>query len=220
MPHFIEIKNLAGYNRRFSHLYDWFSLVYGLFSKAAFGLLGMREETARSQILDRLNPLGGDVLEVSIGNGVNIPYLIRRPDVKDIYGLDISPGQLAACQRTLRRKGWAVDLFLGNAEILPFKDNSFGSVFHIGGINFFNNKKAAIDEMIRVIRPGGRILIGDETEKGVKGFEKTLPGLKATFRTGRRAVEPPVDLVPQDMIEIKQTEIWKGWFYCIEFRKP
>ncbi len=38
----------------------------------------MSEETARREILDRLEPKGGRVLEVSVGPGVNFPYLIHR----------------------------------------------------------------------------------------------------------------------------------------------
>ena len=54
------------------------------------------------------------------------------------------------------------DLFLGNAECLPFADESFDVVFHVGGINFFNDRAKAIREMIRVAKPGSKILIADE----------------------------------------------------------
>jgi len=37
-------------------------------------------------------------------------------------------------------------------------------VFHFGGINFFNDKAAAIREMIRVAKPGTKFVIGDENE--------------------------------------------------------
>ena len=50
----------------------------------------MTEEQGRREITDRLEPNGGRVLEVSIGPGVNLPYLVGRPDVGEIYGLDIS----------------------------------------------------------------------------------------------------------------------------------
>jgi ubiquinone/menaquinone biosynthesis C-methylase UbiE len=219
IPHFIEPEQLNGFNRRFSRMYDWFSWGYRAFSKIAFAYIGMSEETGRRQITDRLDPRGGKVLEVSIGPGVNLPYIIQRPDMGEVFGLDISLGQLLRCQSYLRKQGWGVDLFLGNGEQLPFADGVFSGVFHVGGINFFNNKKAAIDEMIRVAQPGARILIADETEKGARGYEKFIPGFKDSFGGKREVIKPPLDLVPPGMLETRLFDVWKGWLYCIEFRK-
>ncbi len=220
IPHFIQPENLTGFNRRFSRMYDLFSWAYRGFSKAAFAYIGMNEETGRREITDRLDPQRGKVLEVSIGPGVNLPYIINRPDVSEVFGLDISLGQLRSCQRYVAKKGWSVDLFLGNGEQLPFRDGVFDGVFHVGGINFFNNKKSAIDEMIRVAKPGSRILIADETEKGARGYEKFIPGFKDSFGGKRDEVKAPIDLVPKEMFETRVFDVWRGWLYCVEFRKP
>jgi ubiquinone/menaquinone biosynthesis C-methylase UbiE/uncharacterized protein YbaR (Trm112 family) len=220
IPRFIESKQLSGLNRRLARAYDWFSWGYALFSKIAFAYIGMNEETGRREITDRLDPRGGRVLEVSIGPGVNLPYLVDRPDIGEIFGLDISLGQLQRCQSYIQRKHWGVELFLGNGECLPFQDNSFDGVFHVGGINFFNNKKAAINEMIRVAKPGARILIADETERGAQAYERFSPGFKSVFDGKRDAIIAPVDLVPQAMLETRVVNVWKDWLYCIEFRKP
>jgi ubiquinone/menaquinone biosynthesis C-methylase UbiE len=220
IPRFLRAEELTGYNRRFARLYDWFSWVYGAFSKVAFAVIGMTEERGRREVLDRLEPGGGSVLEVSIGPGVNLPYLVGAPGVGEVYGLDISIGQLRRCRSRARRQGWPVELFLGNAECLPFQHDSFDAVFHIGGINFFNDKARAIEEMIRVARPGARILIADETERGARAYERTLPGFTRSFKDKRPPVTPPIGLVPQAMQEVRLFDIWKGWMYCIEFRKP
>jgi ubiquinone/menaquinone biosynthesis C-methylase UbiE len=220
IPYFIESGGLTGFNRRFSRMYDLFSWGYRAFSRVAFAYIGMDEETGRREVTDRLEPGGGRVLEVSIGPGVNLPYLVKRKDVGEVFGLDISVGQLRQCQRYAARKKWEVELFLGNGEKLPFKDNMFGGVFHVGGINFFNDKKAAIEEMIRVAKPGARILIADETEKGARSYEKIFPGFKNSFEGKREEIRPPVDLIPSNMLETRLFDVWKGWLYCIEFRKP
>jgi ubiquinone/menaquinone biosynthesis C-methylase UbiE/uncharacterized protein YbaR (Trm112 family) len=220
IPYFIQTAELTGFNQRFSHMYDWFSWIYATFSKLAFAFIGMKEEEGRREITDRLDPHGGRVLEVSVGPGVNLPYLVKRPDVGEVFGLDISPGQLKRCQRYVKNKGWNVDLFLGNGEKLPFRDESFEGVFHVGGINFFNNKKAAIEEMIRVAKPGTRIIIADETEKGAHGYERFIPGFKNSFGSMREPIVSPVDLVPTSMLENRDSEVWKGWLYRLEFKKP
>jgi ubiquinone/menaquinone biosynthesis C-methylase UbiE/uncharacterized protein YbaR (Trm112 family) len=220
IPHFLQREELTGFNRKFSRLYDWFSIFYRLFSKLAFAYIGMKEGAARREILDRLQPNGGRVLEVSVGPGVNIPYLIHRSDVGEFHGLDISIGQLTGCQRFLHRKRWNAELSLGNAEKLPYADCSFDAVFHIGGINFFNDKSAAIHEMIRVAKPGTRILISDESEKGAQGYEKFVPGFKKNFDGKRPPIMAPLELIPPEMHEVRAFDVWKGWLYCLEFRKP
>lgn len=220
IPHFIQPQTQTGLNKRFAQMYDWFSWGYRLFSKIAFAYIGMNEEQARREVTDRLEPNGGRVLEVSIGPGVNLPYLVRRSDVGEIFGLDISQGQLNRCRSYVAHQGWDVQLQLGNAEQLPYHDNTFDSVFHLGGINFFNHKKKAIEEMIRVARPGTRILICDENEKGAQAYERFLPGFKRMAGESREAIVPPLDLIPPKMQEVRLFDVWKGWMYCIEFRKP
>ena len=220
IPHFIEPGEITGWNRRLAGMYDWFSWGYRAFSKAAFAFIGMTEEQGRREITDRLEPNGGRVLEVSIGPGVNLPYLVGRPDVGEIYGLDISLGQLKRCREYVAHKGWDTQLQLGNAEQLPYQDNSFEAVFHVGGINFFNDRRKAIEEMIRVAKPGSRILISDEKEKAAKAYERLIPGFMKKVGKEREAVVAPLRLIPREMENLRLFDVWGGWFYCIEFSKP
>lgn len=218
--HFIESAELSGRNRRFAHLYDWFSWVYSPSMRASFALIGMTERTGRKQVLDRLTPRGGRVLEVSVGSGPNLPYLLERADVGEVHALDISIGQLQRCRGLLRRHGWSVPLYLATAEALPFRDNSFDTVLHVGGINFFNDKPRAIAEMVRVAQPGAHVVIVDEKERAAKAYERTLPGFRGSFATDRPAVNAPVDTVPPGMDNVVVSDLWRGWFYCLEFDKP
>jgi ubiquinone/menaquinone biosynthesis C-methylase UbiE/uncharacterized protein YbaR (Trm112 family) len=220
IPHFINEDELVGLNKPIARMYDWFSWIYSLFSKIGFLFLGTTDSRARREVLDRLEPNGGKVLEVSIGSGVNLPFLLYSTSVSEVYGLDISIGQLNRCNALIQRKGWFVDLFLGNGEELPFKAESFDSVFHIGGINFFSNQQKAIHEMIRVAKPGTKIIICDENESGAQWYEKFLPGFKSAFKGERQKIIAPVDLIPDSMLDLKLDNIWNGFIYCLEFRKP
>jgi ubiquinone/menaquinone biosynthesis C-methylase UbiE len=158
---------------------------------------------------------GDTVLETSVGTGLNFKYLPRG--VK-LSGLDISPEMLLNCQANLGRWKLDADLFLSNAESLPFADSSFDVVFHVGGINFFNDRAKAIREMIRVAKPGTLLLIADETEKHVKEvYEKTPGGL---YKDRKQPVSAPIDLVPPEMQEVHVTELRDGQFYALTFRKP
>ncbi|UCC73179.1 MAG: methyltransferase domain-containing protein [Gemmatimonadota bacterium] len=222
IAHFISAQALEAADRRFARFYDWFSHVYAPFTKLAFLPFG-GERKARKEILDRLELNGGRILEVSIGTGANLPYLFESPTIGEVYGLDISPGQLARCRRFVTRRGWPVDLFLGTAEALPFRAESFDSVFHIGGINFFSRKKEAIDEMIRVARPGSKIVIADEAERLAQLFAR-IPGLSRSYQGEKVDTAVPLHLVPDTMEETRLDDIWKahGQYhgYCLEFRKP
>lgn len=222
IPRFIRPEDLSGLNRRFARHYDRLSYVYALFTKVAFLPMG-GERKARKEILDRLELNGGRTLEVSIGPGVNLPYLFESSTVGEVYGLDISLGQLDRCHSFVRRRGWEVDLFLGTAEALPFKDGHFDSVFHIGGINFFSNKKQAIEEMIRVARPGTKILIADETERVAKLYDR-IPGFSRSHEGKKADTAVPIRQLPGTMEDVRVQDIWKahGQYhgYCLEFRKP
>jgi ubiquinone/menaquinone biosynthesis C-methylase UbiE/uncharacterized protein YbaR (Trm112 family) len=223
IAHFIDPQEIKGLNRRFTRLYDRLSRFYDLFTKMAFLPFG-GDRRARKEVLDRLDLGGGRLLEVSIGSGANLPYLFESPRVGEVYGLDISAGLLARCSSIVMKRGWPVDLFQGTAEALPFKDGSFDGVLHIGGINFFSEKKKAIDEMIRVARPGSKIVIADEAER-VARFIARIPGFSRSDQGKKPDTSVSVaDLVPETMEEIRMDGIWKVHFryhgYCLEFRKP
>ncbi len=209
IPHFIEPEELTGLNARFACFYDRFTRVYFLFNKVVFLFLGGVRKSRKEEIIDRLELTGGRVLEVSIGPGINLPYLYEMPGKIDVYGLDISLGQLHHCQDFSHKRGLEADLFLGTAEALPFKDNAFDATFHIGGVNFFGDKQAAIDEMIRVARPGTKIAIADENEKAAQPLD-WLPGFGRLFEKKREAVTTPVDLVPATTQDIKANRSGRG----------
>jgi ubiquinone/menaquinone biosynthesis C-methylase UbiE len=108
---------------------------------------------------------------------------------------------------------------MGTAELLPFRDGVFDVVFHFGGINFFNDKGAAIREMIRVAKPGTKSVIGDENETLAQKYEKLA--VTGEFYGGRKeAIFAPVDLLPPEMQDVRVRDIAGGDLYCLSFRKP
>ena len=125
---------------------------------------------------------------------------------------------LANCQVNLRRWHLDADLYLGNAECLPFADESFDVVYHVGGINFFNDRAKAIREMIRVAKPGSLLLIADETEKHVKEVYEKHSG--SLWKNRKEPVKAPVDLIPSEMEQVHLEELRNGDTYTLTFRKP
>jgi ubiquinone/menaquinone biosynthesis C-methylase UbiE len=216
IPTFLKPEDLTGANRKYNHLYETIGGFYDDIQRAFCAFRGFDVDAYFVSYMRLLEVKPGDsVLETSVGTGLNFKYLPRG--VK-LSGLDLSPEMLANCQANLLRWEMNADLYLGNAESLPFVDSSFDVVFHVGGINFFNDRAKAIREMIRVAKPGSLLLIADETEEHVKSAYETTLG---TYFKGRKEpVTAPIDLVPPEMQDIHLELIKSGHFYALTFRKP
>lgn len=214
---FLGEADAEGSNKKYLELYNRIARYYRLSNKAYFALKFGGERRYREQFLSSLELREGDrVLETSVGSGDNFPYLCVQAE---LYGLDISSGMLKQAVRNVRRWKLQAHLFQGQAERLPFRDNSFDCVYHVGGINYFSDPGAAVLEMIRVAKPGTRLMIADETEKLVKGTYGKVPVVKGYFQQGEE-LPGVLGLIPQDMLEIEYKEVCKGLMYCITFRKP
>jgi len=214
IPIFFEA--LSGSNKKYQELYDRIALFYDPAERLYRWLF--RKPDLRMEYLKELE-VGANarVLEVSVGTGANIPHL---PSDSEVFGLDISWGMLKRCQKHLAKWKRTAELFQGEAEKLPFRDGSFDVVFHVGGINFFNDRARAIAELIRVAKPGTKVVIVDETEKVVIEMYEKTPITRKYFQKRQDAVSSPVDLVPHDMLDITSKEIGDGRLYCLSFRKP
>jgi ubiquinone/menaquinone biosynthesis C-methylase UbiE len=218
IPAFLKPEELTGPNRKYNHLYETIGGFYDDIQRVVAALSGMDRRAYVMSYLGLLEIKPGDsVLETSVGTGLNFKYLPR--DIRR-SGVDLSAEMLVNCQANLRRWEMDADLFLGNAESLPFADASFDVVFHTGGINFFSDRAKAIREMIRVAKPGSLMLIADETEEHVKRAYERGPITSRYFKHRQEAVTAPIDLVPADMREIRLKSIWNGRFYALTFRKP
>ena len=214
-------EDLTGFNQKYNHLYETIGGLYDDSQRVGCALTGIDRDAYVMSYLGLLEVKPGDsVLETSVGTGLNFKYL---PQGVRLCGIDLAREMLANCQSNLRRWHLQADLFLGNAESLPFADSSFDVVFHVGGINFFNDRAKAIREMIRVARPGSRILIADETEEHVKASFERAPITGGYFKNRKEPVAAPVDLVPPEMLETHLeilNVVGKNRFYALTFRKP
>jgi ubiquinone/menaquinone biosynthesis C-methylase UbiE len=221
MPDMRRPEDMTGDNEKYNHLYETIGGFYDDIQRVVCALAGFDREAYVMSYLRKLEVKSGDtILETSVGTGLNYKYLPRGVS---LTGIDLSPEMLINCQANLVRWQLSADLFLGNAECLPFADSSFDVVFHVGGINFFNDRAKAIREMIRVARPGSRIMIADETEEHVKATYERGPITSFFYRNRKQAVAPPVDLVPAGMLETHLEVIdvvGKNRFYALTFRKP
>jgi ubiquinone/menaquinone biosynthesis C-methylase UbiE len=218
IPAFLKPEDLTGDNGKYNKLYETIGGFYDDTQRVFGAFKGLDRDEYFLVYMRMLEAKPGDlVLETSVGTGLSFKYLPRG--VK-LSGLDLSPEMLANCQVNLRRWKMEADLYLGNAENLPFADSSFDVVFHVGGISFFNDQAKAIREMIRVAKPGSLLLISDETEEYAKATYEKIPITSSYYKNRQTTVKIPIDLVPHEMQEIHLEMIKGGQFYAITFRKP
>ena len=100
----------------------------------------------------------GEVLEVGIGTGLNLPYY---GEGVRLTGLEQSHGMLDAARSRAGELGLDVTLVGGDAMELPFDDGTFDAVVCTFVLCGVPDERHAIDEMLRVLRPGGDLLLAD-----------------------------------------------------------
>lgn len=111
-------------------------------------------------LLDLLGPVRGlAVLDVGCGDGVLASALARRGAW--VTGLDMDPQMLFAAERRARSESIELQLVEGRAEALPFPSETFDRVVAVAVLCFVRNTNQAMNEIARVLKPGGRVVIGE-----------------------------------------------------------
>jgi ubiquinone/menaquinone biosynthesis C-methylase UbiE len=128
---------------------------------------------------------GARVLDVACGTGVVARAAAARvgPAGRAV-GLDVNEGMLAVARRTAPHIEWRQ----GRAEALPFDARTFDAVTSQFGLMFFEDRPAALGEMLRVLRPGGRMAVAvwDAAER-TPGYAAVIALLERLF--GRRVAD-------------------------------
>lgn len=104
--------------------------------------------------------LHGNVLDVACGTGDMVIELAKRGCV--VTGVDLSNEMLAIAKQKTAQASFPLSTFnfqLGNAESLPFADGEFDAVTCAFGVRNFVHLEQGLSEMLRVLKPGGRMVI-------------------------------------------------------------
>jgi ubiquinone/menaquinone biosynthesis C-methylase UbiE len=109
------------------------------------------------QIVDAASVASVDrVLDVGCGTGVLARAAADRvADESQVTGLDLNEGMLAVARRLRPQIDWRQ----GDATTLPLPDESYDVVMSQFSLMYFPDRHAAIREMVRVLRPGGRLVV-------------------------------------------------------------
>lgn len=163
--------------RRFwDPLYDKLAPLYDLLVEE---LTGFTTHRYRRRALPYLPPEGARVLEIGFGNGRLHADLAER---YELAGLDRAAGMVRLTRRRLAERDLHSDLRQGDATALPWPDCAFDAVVSTFAVSAVPDVDAALDEMVRVLRPGGRVVIVDAGESADgHGFAWVLARLWELF---------------------------------------
>ncbi|HEY5012391.1 MAG TPA: class I SAM-dependent methyltransferase [Acidimicrobiia bacterium] len=140
-----------------------------------------------------LPPETSRLLEVGYGSGVFMPELARNAD--DLFGADVHRNG-AAVSATLALHGAPARLVQASAGALPYRDGAFDTVVTVSTLEFVPDVAAAVGELVRVTKPGGRLVIVTPGQSALLDLGlRLLSGERAedTFQGRRSLVVPAVE---------------------------
>ncbi len=133
---------------------------------------------------------GERVLDVACGSGPAALVAARR--YCEVTGIDFVPTLLERARMRASAEGFDVDFLEADAQDLPFEGDSFDAVLSVYGVQFAPDQQRAARELVRVTRPGGRIILASPAPHGWSGdffavharYNPPPPGLDSPLRWG------------------------------------
>jgi ubiquinone/menaquinone biosynthesis C-methylase UbiE len=147
----------------------------GLIGRLLLGM--MARETARfnAEILDVLAPDNGEhVLELGYGHGRALVDAATRAPGARLAGIDAAPAAAKAAARRCRHliASGRLELRAGDGASLPWQDGAFDAAFSVHTVYFWPEPARQIGELRRVLRAGGRLVLGfrERSEEAMTQF--------------------------------------------------
>lgn len=145
----------------------------------------------RQLLFELVGPVEGKtLLDVGCGDGALASEFARRGAI--VTGLDTDPAMIAAARRRAEAEAVPLRFVAGQAEKLPFENSSFDHVLAVTVLCFIRNAEQPIAEMARVLKPGGRLVIGElgrwslwTAQRRIRGWMGNRTWRAAAFRTAR-----------------------------------
>lgn len=133
---------------------------------------GYNIDKERGFIVEKARPLYGNILEAGTGKG-HFALTLAREGYK-FTTFDISEKEQKFAKLNLKYFGLnrLANFRIENGEQLSFKDKSFDLIFSVNTIHHLLNPYKVIDELIRILSFGGKIILSDFTKEGLKIMDK------------------------------------------------
>ena len=171
--------------------------------------LGQITDALEQQLLFQLigSVAGKTLLDVGCGDGAFASKFVRLGAI--VTGLDADPLMIAAARRRTAIEATRLQLVEGQAESLPFEDAAFDCVLAVTVLCFVRDTGRAVAEMARVLKPGGRLVIGElgrwslwAAQRRIRGWFGNSTWRAANFRTNTE-LRSFIDAAGLQVIEIQ-----------------
>jgi ubiquinone/menaquinone biosynthesis C-methylase UbiE len=150
----------------------------------------------------------GEVLEVAVGTGLNLG---AYPSGIQLTGIDLSEPMLAIARTRAAELGRDFGLRQGDAHALPFADATFDAVVCTFGLCAIPNIDTALDEMTRVLRPGGKLILVDHVASSsriARGIQRAIEVITVPMAS-EHFLRRPLNNLKRLPFEIERAERFK-----------
>jgi ubiquinone/menaquinone biosynthesis C-methylase UbiE len=216
IPDFTWPKDLAIVDQATKDLYNKLAADYEKFASIPFQTFKEREEDVREKMTDKLSLSPNSiVLEIGGGDGRGAQYVAKRLGEGHLYFQELSPSFMAKAFEKLDIYKNKIEFSIANASYLSFPDNYFDAALHFGGINTFSEIQRCLKELARVVKPGGKVVVGDE---GIGPWLRNTQFGKIMINSNPLiGYQIPFELIPVEARDVKVEWIMMGAFFLLEF---
>ena len=168
-----EIKPFASdkaKKQQVEEMFDGIAARYDLMNRLFSAGIDMKWRKKTINLLKKLDPK--TILDMATGTADMAILACRLLNPEKITGLDLSAEMLEAGRKKIEKEGFVnkIELLKGDGEAISFPDNSFDAVMVAFGVRNFENLENGLREMLRVLKPGGKLVIL-EFSKPNRGFK-------------------------------------------------
>ena len=217
IPDFTWPKKLNLIDKKNRITYDKLANEYDKYASLPFQTYYSNENEVYGKMISKLNLKPEHrVLEIGCGDGRGSEHIARKLNDKGkLYLQELSPAFLKKAVKRLKKYSLDIEYSIANGCYLSFPDNYFDAAYHFGGINTFSDVKRSLNELARVVKPGGRVVVGDESMapwlRNIQ-FGKIMMNSNPLLKN-----EIPIADVPVNVCDVKIEWIMMGAFFVLEF---